>query len=150
MVARAAGALSLALALMIPAVRAQDASVTWGRDYGFALSAPEGWTLARDIKGSGVSLRSPGRAELVELAFWPVSVGVTNAESVAAEHERILAGKVAYTRSDMQALETAGAGEGVYVTGLVKLADGTDVGSAFAAFLRDGVGYVIGDRKSVV
>ena len=140
-----ARAVLLALALLVTPAFAQVPPLTWSAELGFSLEVPPAWEVSREVPGRGLAMRPPGGgAWPVELAVWSASVGVRDAADVAREHERILQKAVRYERTRIQSIRTEGAGEGVYVVGVVTDRAGEEAASLFAAFLREGRGYAIG------
>jgi len=141
----AAGAVVWALALSLLPVHEPAAGPTPGADTGLSLSLPGGWTVRQQIPGRGIVLDPPGgTAWPVEIAVWPVSVGVTTPELAAREHERIIGSRMQYRRLGQEPVVAQGMGEGVYVEGAAAPRDGREVTALFAVFLAGGKGYVVG------
>ena len=140
-----AGAVVLALALLVASAKADGELGDWCAEAGFALELPPGWAVEREVAGHGATLRAPAAERpLVEIVTWRVSVGVVRAEDAAAEHERVLGWRLRYERSESEPISTTGAGDGVYVEGTVELPDGSQAAALFAAFLGRSRAYVIG------
>jgi len=140
-----AGAVVWALALSVLPVHEPAAGPTAGADTGLSLSLPDGWTVRQEIPGRGIVLDPPGGAAWpVEIAVWPVSVGVTTPEEAAREHERIIGSRMQYRRLRQEPVVARTMGEGVFVEGAAAPRDGREVTALFAVFLVGAKGYVVG------
>ncbi|MBM3501258.1 MAG: hypothetical protein FJX74_21615 [Armatimonadetes bacterium] len=140
----AAGAATLALALVLPQAEAQEPGA-WCAAAGLTLDLPEAWRIEREVPGVGLALRPPGEgAPLVELVTWRTSIGVQGPEQAAEEHEWVLAAGARYRRTGLTAAAYPELGETALVRGLVSGEDAEAMGSLFAAFARGSRAYAVG------